>query len=236
MVKARKRFFEISPSWAGAAEVGLKTEGWSLAPLTTGLSIEAVETRYGKAVPTSGQFMFKKRPNAIPDFVHATGEVPIVTAAFKSVVEAVAPGEAEFRPFKMRWPDQEPVSGEWYLMNVLNLVDCFDFEKMGRPRPVYPTRRPTGEIMTDDEIWMQVRLNQCYQSHPRYIDPSPVGSLHVWRPFFQSNLLFCTSELLKALKGAGVRRLHAERLGTRDDPLPVYDWAALGVPLPGTKV
>ena len=235
MAKARKRFFEISPSWAGAAEGGLGTDDFFLAPLTAALSFQEIERRYHKEIPSSGEFTFK-RPKAIPDLIWATGNAPIVTATFKSVVEATAPGEAEFRPFKMRWPDQEPVSGEWYLMNVLNLVDCFDFEKMGRPRPVYPTRRPTGEIMTDDEIWMQVRLNQCYQSHPRYIDPSPVGSLHVWRPFFQSNLLFCTSELLKALKGAGVRRLHAERLGTRDDPLPVYDWAALGVPLPGTKV
>lgn len=236
MAKARKRYFEISPSWAGAAEVGLLTDDWPLAPLTTALGFQALEACYGKVIPHSGQFMYKKRPNAIPDFVHASGEAPIVTAAFKAVVEAMAPGQAEFRPFAMRWPDEEPVAREWYLMNVINLVDCFDFERMGRPRPAYPTRRPTGEIMTEDEIWMQVRLNQAYSFRPVYIDPQPVGALHIWRPFFHSHSLFCTSELLKALKNAGVKRLHAERLGTRDDPIPVIDWAALGVPAPGTKV
>jgi len=236
MAKARKRFFEISPSWAGAADVGLLTDDWPLAPLTTALSFQALEARYGKDIPRSGQFMYKKRPNAIPDFVHASGEAPIVTATFKSVVETMAPGEAEFRPFAMRWPDQESVAGEWYLMNVLNLVDCFDFQQMDRPRPEILTRSISGEEWTEDEIWMHAREAQAYSFRPFYIDPETIGSLHIWRPFFHSHSLFCTGELLKALKNTGVKRLHTERLGTRDDPIPVIDWAALGVPAPGTKV
>jgi hypothetical protein len=236
MAKTRRRYFEISPSWAGAQAVGLQSEGWSSAPLTTTMCFKAIETWFGRTVPASGQFMYKKRPNAIPDLVNATGDAPIVTATFKSVVETMAPGEAEFRSFAMRWPDDEPVTGEWYLMNVLNLVDCFDFERMGRPRPQPITRGPTGESMTEDEIWLQARLGQAYPFHPFYIDPQAVGPLQIWRPFFNSNSLYCTGELVKAPKNAGVKRLHVERLGTRDDPLKVIDWAALGVPAPGPRV
>lgn len=233
MTKARERYFEISPGWAGGTGVGLRSDGWL--PLTTGLSIEATEARYGKKAAMSSQFMFKKRPNTIPDLVFSTGDVPIVTAPFKSVVETTAPGEAEFQSFTMRWPDEEPVAGDWYLMNVLNLIDCFDFERMGHPRPAYVTQRPTGESMTEDEIWWQARLGQAYSSRPFYIDPKAVGAVQIWRPFFKSKSLCCTGQLLKALKKAGVKRLHAERLGTRDDPLREYDWAALGVPAPGGK-
>ncbi|MCP3371528.1 imm11 family protein [Bradyrhizobium cajani] len=163
--------------------------------------------------------------------MHASGEVPIVTATFKSVVEGVAPGEAEFRPFAMRWPDDEPVAGEWYLMNVLNIVDCFDFERMGKQRPAPLKHSITGEELTPLEAWLHERSAQHPQTPPVYVDPELVGGLQIWRPLQHSHSLFCTSELLKALKAAGVRRLHAARLGTRDDPIPVIDWEALGTPL-----
>lgn len=118
-------------------------------------------------------------------------------------------------------------------MNVLNLVDCFDFERMGRPRPEPVTRRLFGEPMTEQEIWLQARLDQAFSFRPFYIDPQSLGKLQIWRPFFHSHSTFCTGELVKALKAAGVRRLHVERLGTRDDPIPAIDWAALGVRPPG---
>lgn len=230
--KVRKRFFEISPSWAGAFTVGLGTEGeGALLPLTSAICFAGLETLYGHPTPSSAQFGFHKRPNAIPDMVHATGDVPIVTAAFKTVVERLAPGEAEFRPFAMRWPDDEPVAGEWYLMNVLNIVDCFDFERMGKKRPPVPTQWVSGGAMTPLETWLQTRIDQHPQSRPVYIDPRSVGALQIWRPLFRSHSLYCTSEILKALKAAGVRRLHAERLGTRDDPTPMIDWDAMGTPL-----
>lgn len=231
MAKGRKRFFEVSPSWAGAATVGLLTDDNLYAPLTTAICFAGLQALYGKPMPSSGQFGFHKRPNAIPDMVHASGDVPIVTGTFKSIVERLAPGEAEFRPFAMRWPDDEPVAGEWYLMNVLNIVDCFDFERMGRTRPPVPMQRPTGEVLTPLEVWIQMRLNQHWQSPPVYIDLHTVATLQIWRPLYQSHSLYCTSELLKALKAAGVRRLHAERLGTREDPIAVIDWDALGAPL-----
>lgn len=148
MAKGRKRFFEVSPSWAGAATVGLLTDGELTGPLTSGICFAGLKALYGEPIPKSGQFWFHKRPNAIPDTVHASGKVPIVTAAFKSVVERLAPDQVEFRPFAMRWPDDELVAGEWYLMNILNIVDCFDFERMGRKRPPVPTQRPTGEVLT----------------------------------------------------------------------------------------
>jgi hypothetical protein len=219
--KTRKRFFEISQSWAGAATVGLGTEGeGALLPLTSAICFAGLATLYGLPIPSSGQFGFHKRPNAIPDMVHASGDVPVVTAAFKSVVECLAPGEAEFRPFAMRWPDDEPVSGEWYLMNVLNIVDCFDFERMGKKRPPVPTQTVLGGAMTPLETWLHTRNDQHWQSPPVHVDPKAVGTLQIWRPLYQSHSLYCTNELLKALRAAGVRRLHAERLGTRDDPTP----------------
>src|ERR1700693_426445 len=173
----------------------------------------ALEAWFGEAVPSSGQFWFHKRPNAIPDLVNATGEAAIVTATFKSVVEAMAPGEAEFRPFAMRWPDDEPVAGEWYLMNVLNLVDCFDYERMGQPRPKPITRGATGESWSAEDIWFHQRCFQVFHPRPFYVDPQAAAPLQIWRPFFKSNSLFCTGELAKALQKAGVKRLHVERLG-----------------------
>jgi hypothetical protein len=235
MAKARRRYFEISPGWAGSQVVGLKTEGSSLMPLTTTVCFEALEACFGEPVPSSGQFWFHKRPNAIPDLVHATGDAAVVTAAFRSVVEAMAPGEAEFRPFAMRWPDDEPVVGEWFLMNVLNQVECFDYERMKYPRPTTPTRGATGEIWSEEDRWWYARSFQAYTHRPVYIDPQAPGPLQIWRPFFRSHSLFCTGELVNALKKAGVKRLHAERLGTRDDPLKEYDWAALGVTPPGPQ-
>ena len=231
MAKARRRFFEVSPSWAGAATVGLATDGELTGAVTTAICFAGLEALYGMPIPASGQFWFHKRPNAIPDMVHATGDVPIVTAAFKSVVEQLAPDEAEFRPFAMRWPDDEPVAGEWYLMNVLNIVDCFDFERMGRKRPEPLRQYITGESLTPLDEWLHARSAQRCQSPPFYIDPQLVGALQIWRPLYKSHSLYCTGELVKALKVAGVRRLHAERLGTRDDPIAVIDWDALGTPL-----
>ena len=131
----------------------------------------------------------------------------------------------------MRWPDDEPVAGEWYLMNVLNIVDCFDFERMNRKRPEPLKQSITGEKLTPLEAWLHERSAQHWQSAPVYIDLNAVGTLQIWRPLHHSHSLYCTSALLKALKAAGVRRVHAERLGTRDDPIPVIDWDALGAPL-----
>jgi hypothetical protein len=230
-LKTRKRFFEISPSWAGAFTVGLLTDDARFAPLTIGICFVGLEALYGDPMPTSGQFGFHKRPNAIPDMVHASGDVPVVTAAFKSVVEDLAPGEAEFRPYAMRWPDDEPVSGEWYVMNVLNIIDCFDFERMGKGRPEPLKQSITGDKSTPLEAWLHERSSQHWQSPPVYVDPKAVGTLQIWRPLYQSHSLYCTNELLKALRAAGVRRLHAERLGTRDDPTPMIDWDAMGTPL-----
>ena len=116
MARTRRRYFEISPGWAGAQVVGLQTEGWPLAPLTTTICFRALEAWFGQTVPSSGQFHYHKRPNAIPGLVHASGSAAIVTAAFKSVVESMAPGEAEFRPFAMRWPDDEPPPSSEYAL------------------------------------------------------------------------------------------------------------------------
>lgn len=223
MAKARSRYFEISPSWAGGTAIGLGFDSHNFVPLTQAVPFAEIERRLGRSVPSSGQFKYSKWPKAIPDFVHATGDVAIVTLAFKSIIEALAPGEAEFRPFALRWPDDEPVAGDWYVMNVLNLIDCFDYERMGHPRPATITLPPYGELWPIEREGWQYWIGQHYSFSLIYIQPAAVGSLHIWRPFFQSQRLFCTGETLKALKAAGVKRLHADRLGTRDDPVPVFN-------------
>lgn len=219
MSKVHHRFFEVSPSWAGAASVGLKLPGNLFPLLTSAICFAGIKALYNQPIPTTGEFWFKKRPKAIPDFVWATGNVAIVTPQFKSVVESLAPTEAEFLRFSMTWPDGENVAGEWYLMNVLNLVDCFDFDRMGRQRPPNVIRSATGEKLEPLDAWLQMRFDQHRQSPPIYVDPIPIGGFKIFRPLFRSNSLFCAGDLVQALKDAGVRRLRVERLGTRDDPI-----------------
>ena len=52
---------------------------------------------------------------------------------------------------------------------------------------------------------------------PNYIDPGKVVDFHIWRPRWCAKRIFITGELLKALRDAGVKGLHVDRLFMRDD-------------------
>jgi hypothetical protein len=215
MAKAKKRFYEIAPGWA-FGRVPIKLDAWE-GGLTTSMSFEYMETRYAKKIGATGQLPTK--PRTIPDLIATGGGVPVVTSAIKSVLEVVAPHETEFRPFALRWQDDTPVPGEArYICNILNRVDCFDFAFLGEDPPKPATVSQSGEYLTPDESWLREGYTNRLTPRPDHVDPAAVGGLQIWRPRWCAKRIFITSDLLKKLRGAGVKGLHVDRLKTRGDP------------------
>jgi hypothetical protein len=212
-----KRFYDLTSAWRHGGPFPFM-ESWEIM-LTTSESFEFLEKWSNRKLPTIAT---KPRKN-IPDLV---GEnAPIVTTRFKSVVEAMAPGAAEFRPFSLRWEDHSPVPGEWHLCNLLQRIDCLDFESMGLERP----RREKVEAemkytrtspMTEEEYWHREGMGGWVPRLQIYVNPEAVGDAQIWRPRWDPEHIHVTDAMLKAFKKAGVRGLHKERLGTRDEPFP----------------
>jgi hypothetical protein len=217
MPNVKKRFYEIAPGWSGGS-VAIRLDDW-FGTLSTSESFKYLETLHAKKIAESARVMAKQR--AIPDLVNAGTGTPIVTFTMKSVLEAVGPGETEFRPFALRWQDGTPVQGEdRFLCNVLNRADCFDFAYLGREPPHVITVTPSGKTLTPEESWLTEAAVDMVIPRPNYIDPSKVSGLHIWRPRWCATRIFVTADLLKALRDAGVKGLHVDRLFTRDDPQP----------------
>jgi hypothetical protein len=218
MAKAKKRFYEIAPGWPGGRYAGapMKFDGWS-GGLTTSNSFEYMETRFAKRIADGGQVRTKPRP--VPDLIADANDVPIVTSTIKSLLETIAPDEVEFRSFALRWQDDTPFMGDGrYLCNILNRVDCFDFSYIGNEPPQIKAVSLGGEPLTPEESWLREGLHNQIIPRPNYIDRAKVSGFHIWRPRWCARRIFITSDLLKALRDAGVKGLHVERLFTRDDP------------------
>src|SRR5262249_21910198 len=215
MPKAKKGFYEIGPGWPGATSVPMKMDGWS-GNLTNSMSFEYLEKYYGDKIANEGRL--ETKPRTIPDLIHAVGYTPIVTSAIKSVLEAVAPGEAEFRQFALQWQNGRPVPGEHYIRNILNRVDCLDLARTGEKRPEVLTHSPSGEPLTPEDSWLREAATNFVSSPVEYIDPAAVGDLHIWRPRWRARMIFVTSDLLHALRNAGVKGLRTKRLKTSEQP------------------
>jgi hypothetical protein len=215
MTTAKNRFYELGPGWPGGSRVPIASDGWS-GSLTTSKSFEYMEARYAKKIASSGRL--KSKPRIIPDLMDNGSGAPIPTSSIKSVLEAIAPGETEFRPFALHWQDGTPVLGEdRYLCNILNRVDCFDFAHLGITPPQPIIMSPSGEPLTPEDSWLREAYVNKLVPRPNYIDPGKVVGFHIWRPRWCAKRIFITGELLKALRDAGVKGLHVDRLFTRED-------------------
>jgi hypothetical protein len=219
-----RRFYELTPSWPSGARPTVKMDGWNFA-LTASVPFDFLETWFENRVPTGARLNTRPRKQ-VPELILTGADSPIVSAGFKSVLEKVAPGEAEFRPFALRFADDSPVPGEWHLANLMRRVDAFDFARMGSeppdPEDVKKQLKDTRtNPITDEEYW----LREGYYNEmmgAKYVDPAKIINVHIFRPRWHPNSIFVTSEMLKAFKDAGVKGLHAERLGTSDEPLPTF--------------
>lgn len=142
----------------------------------------------------------------------------------KSVLERDAAGQCEFRSFSLQWEDGTAVEGGWHLCNLLKRIDCFDYAAMG-VQPPYPQaiekslEQKRTDPMSAEEYWLREGyINQIKGA--RYVDPATLEDAQIWRPRWHPASILVTDKLLTALKGAKIRGLRADRLGTREEPLP----------------
>ena len=223
MAKATpRRAYEITPAWPFGTRVVMDVAGWNVA-LTTSVGFDQVERWYDKELPTEARLLSKPRKQ-IPELILTGAKTPVVSAAMKSVLESDAAGECEFRPFTLQWEGGTAVPGEWHLCNLLKRIDCFDYATMGvqPPDPVTVEKsleQKRTDPMSADEYWLREGyVNQIRGQ--KYVELAAVEGAHIWRPRWSPASIFVTDDLLAALKGAKIRGLQAERLGTREEPLP----------------
>ncbi|MCP3370872.1 imm11 family protein [Bradyrhizobium cajani] len=222
MAKAPRRVYEITPAWPFGTPVVVEVAGWNVA-LTASVGFEDVERWYDKPLPTEARLHSKPRKQ-IPELILTGARTPVVSAGMKSVLEQVAPGESEFRPFTLQWEDGTAVPGEWHLCNLLKRIDCFDYAAMGMqppdPKEVEKTlHQKRSDPMSAEEYWLREGyINQMLG--PKYVDLATIDDAQIWRPRWHPASIFVTDNLLAALKRAKIRGLQAERLGTREEPLP----------------
>lgn len=225
MAKAPRRVYEITPAWPFGTQVVIEVAGWNVA-LTTSVGFEAVERWYDKSLPSEARLLSKPRKQ-IPELMLTGAETPIVSAGIKSVLERDAPGESEFRPFTLQWKDGTAVPGEWHLCNPLKRIDCFDYVAMGMepPDPVAVEKslhQKRTDPMSAEEYWLREGYINRMMG-PKHVDLATIGDAQIWRPRWHPASIFVTDTLLAALKAAKIRGVQAERLGTREEPLPTLE-------------
>lgn len=222
MAKAPRRAYEITPAWPFGTRVVVDVAGWNVA-LTTSVGFEQVERWYDKQLPTEARLLSKPRKQ-VPELILTGARTPVVSAGVKSVLESDAAGECEFRSFTLQWEDGTAVPGEWHLCNLLKRIDCFDYGTMGvqPPDPVTVEKsleQKRTDPMSADEYWLREGyVNQIRGQ--KYVELAAIEGAHIWRPRWSPASIFVTDDLLAAFKRAKIRGLQAERLGTREEPLP----------------
>jgi hypothetical protein len=76
--------------------------------------------------------------------------------------------------------------------------------------------------MSADEYWLREGyINQIRGQ--KYVELAAIEGAHIWRPRWSPASIFVTDDLLAALKRAKIRGLQAERVGTREEPLPTLE-------------
>jgi hypothetical protein len=217
VAKAKRRFYVLGPGWKGADFIGVEMDGWSGNP-TTSMPFDYLEAFYQDKICTGGRL--ESMPRSFPDLIYGVGYAPIVTGAFKSVIESIAPGQAEFRLFALRWADDSLVRADYYLCNILNRVDCFVFPSWGQERPESETADARGQPLTPEEAWLREGYGHQAAPRPKLIDPAAIGNLHICRPRWRATEILITGDLLRALRKAGVKGLHIEEIYAVPDSLP----------------
>jgi hypothetical protein len=222
---APRRVYEITPAWPFGTRVVMDVAGWNVA-LTTSVRFEEVERWYDKPLPSEARLLSKPRKQ-IPELILTGAKTPVVSAKMKSVLERDAAGECEFRSFVLQWEDGTAVPGEWHLCNLLKRIDCFDYGAMGvQPPDPEAVEKSLEQKRTDpmsaDEYWLREGyINQIRGQ--KYVDLATIDGARIWRPRWHPASIFVTDDLLAALKGAKIRGLQAERLGTREEPPPTLE-------------
>lgn len=222
MAKAPRRAYEITPAWPFGTRVVMDVAGWNVM-LTTSVRFDEIEGWYDKALPTEARLLSKPRKQ-VPELILTGAKTPVVSAGLKSVLERDAAGECEFRSFTLQWEDGTEVPGEWHLCNLLKRIDCFDYGAMGvQPPDPQAIEKALEQKRTDpmsaDEYW----LREGYVNRIKgltYVDLAATDGAQIWRPRWHPASIFVSADLLAALKRAKVGGLRAERLGTREEPLP----------------
>ncbi|MEP5759318.1 MAG: DUF1629 domain-containing protein [Litoreibacter sp.] len=99
--------------------------------------------------PTSG---YTERPRKrIPDYMDRWS-LQFVSENFRQVVEELEPGLHEFFPFQLRNGKRgDPAPQQYYVMNIMTLCDCIDYEQGG----VSVDRFHDGRIafFSPEKIW-----------------------------------------------------------------------------------
>lgn len=155
----------------------------------------------------------------MPDFV-TMGPYPIVSDGFRQVVLSLEPDKHQFMPITLHDEARQPLPKSYWLMNVLERVDC-----VIEPKQITQWSDEGHSLPEVEGFWVEssTRINgrgKAYTTARRptekviYLDRSRIEGLHLWRPAWRIALyheirldLLLSSELLERVRRARLRKL-----------------------------
>lgn len=152
----------------------------------------------------------------MPDFV-TMGPFPIVSDGFRQVVLSLEPGKHQFIPITLHDEARQPLPKSYWLMNVLERVDC-----VIEPKQITQWSNEGHSLPEVEGFWVESSTRtglsgKTYTTARRptqkviYLDRHRIEGLHLWRPNTIFNdvrldLLF-SNELLERVRRARLRKL-----------------------------
>lgn len=155
----------------------------------------------------------------MPDFV-TVGPFPIVSDGFRQVVLSLEPDKHQFIPITLHDEERQPLPKSYWLMNVLERVNC-----IVEPKQITQWSAAGHSLPEMDGFWVESSTRtglsgKTYTTARRptekviYLDHSRIEGLHLWRPAWRIALyhdvrldLLFSSELFERVRRARLRKL-----------------------------
>jgi hypothetical protein len=154
-----------------------------------------------------------------PDFV-TSGPFPIVSDGFRQVVLSLEPDKHQFMPITLHDEARRPLPKSYWLMNVLERLDC-----VIEPKQITQWSDEGHSLPEVEGFWVESSTRtglsgKTYETARRptqkviYLDRLRIEGLHLWRPAWRITAfndvrldLFFSDELLERVRRAKLRKL-----------------------------
>ena len=141
----------------------------------------------------------------LPDLL-TIGSRPVVSEAFRQILLELEPDGHQFVHISLYDEAGRPLSGTYWLLNVLQLRDCIIPGK--RIEAWHAEERSLPEV---EGYWSQGKNGTLYLSaRALFLDRAKIAGLHLWRSARQNMYpfeYFLSDELLQRIKSAGLRKI-----------------------------
>ena len=145
----------------------------------------------------------------MPDFI-SIGFLPVVSEAFRRIVLELEPDKHQFLPVALFDEAKQPLSGRYWLMNVLQVRDAgikadsiHRWHAMGHR---IPELAAYSSVREDGSLGLRVA---------HFLNKAAIEGLHLWRPasplsYAAGHDLYMSDLLLERIRRAKLRRLRVE--------------------------